>query len=135
MTRTKHGHHIPGTTDADERFHMSVYRCGGITLCVNCRKEAGLIQDTPAEVSQRNSILELLEKHTERVNYSVEDLLLNFFGSYEKARQFAHLYILEEEPLEVELSEGLDLFENRYKMRATTKWRIRHKTAEELAKE
>ena len=40
MTRTTHGHHIPGTSRNDEMIKMDPYECGGLFTCNGCREEA-----------------------------------------------------------------------------------------------
>lgn len=60
----------------------------------------------------------------------MEAYLLRFFGSHENAQQQAHLFVIEQEPVEVRAEqptpEGMVF-------RASTRYRIRPKTAEELA--
>lgn len=41
MTRTKHGHHIPGSTHDDEKFHLTPQPCGGAFRCIDCAVESG----------------------------------------------------------------------------------------------
>lgn len=39
MTLTKHGHHIPGTTTANEQTNPMVHRCGGPEICGPCARD------------------------------------------------------------------------------------------------
>lgn len=40
MTRTTHGHHIPGTTTGDEVNELEVQNCLGMAGCGTCMEEA-----------------------------------------------------------------------------------------------
>lgn len=40
MTRTTHGHHVPGTPTDDEVLPVAVARCGGPSVCRRCSREA-----------------------------------------------------------------------------------------------
>jgi hypothetical protein len=58
-----------------------------------------------------------------------EKYVLSVFGTRENLERYAHLYVLETEPAEFESSSDGD----RVTFRATTRYRVRPKTVEELA--
>ena len=62
MTRTVHGHHIPGTVDLDPTAarKVSIFRCGGLQLCSVCRDEAGA-NASPREFLSKIVIIEAVQ--------------------------------------------------------------------------
>ncbi|WP_431785368.1 hypothetical protein [Microbacterium maritypicum] len=68
----------------------------------------------------------------EGISRQMEARLLEFFGSRENAEAFAHLYVIEEHPLTLSTSEQLD---GTVTLQASSTWRLRCKTEEELAAE
>jgi hypothetical protein len=49
MTRTSHGHHIPGSRIDDEMERVSVARCGGVKLCTQCIRESAGVPQRPSD--------------------------------------------------------------------------------------
>lgn len=62
----------------------------------------------------------------------IDDLLLNFFGSEKEFQRIGHLFIIEQEPVKMELMQMADFRGNDFRWRAETKFRIRPKTTTEL---
>ncbi|QFG09183.1 hypothetical protein PBI_SPORTO_78 [Arthrobacter phage Sporto] len=58
--------------------------------------------------------------------------LLQFFGSQDDLMKYGHLYVLEAEPVKMELMSHADFEGNTFMCQAVLKTRIRRKTAEEL---
>ena len=46
MTHTTHGHHIPWTTRLDEIATVDTARCGGVTICTVCQRDAAQATDS-----------------------------------------------------------------------------------------
>jgi len=57
MTLTRHGHHIPHTTDADEDSFVARARCGGVGLCRSCNQDAVAARGTGEDELNRKVIL------------------------------------------------------------------------------
>lgn len=68
----------------------------------------------------------------EDLNTQIENLLLDFFGSQKEIQRIGHLFVIEQEPVQMELIQMGDLEGNNFKWRAETKFRIRPKTMKEL---
>lgn len=75
MTRTKHGHHISGTTYDDEKFLITPQPCGGASVCIECAKDCGTIKvlkdghilldiDNPAEAHTHLVFLLSVVRHS-----------------------------------------------------------------------
>lgn len=62
----------------------------------------------------------------------IDAMLLKFFGSEEDLRRYIHLYVLEHEPVKMELMTHAELTGNSFMCQAITKIRIRPKTLAEL---
>jgi hypothetical protein len=62
----------------------------------------------------------------------IEAMLLGFFGSMEDAMKYGHLYVLEQEPVEMEMTQMADFQGNDFKYRAEVRMRLRPKTQQEL---
>lgn len=68
----------------------------------------------------------------ESIAGQIDALLAGFFGSIEEARRLGHLYVLEQDPVEMEMTQMADFQGNDFKYRAECRMRIRPKTKEEL---
>lgn len=62
----------------------------------------------------------------------IDALLLGFFGSMEDAMKYGHYYVIEQEPVKMEMTQMADFQGNDFKYRAECTMRIRPKTNEEL---
>ncbi|QFG11791.1 hypothetical protein PBI_SALK_80 [Arthrobacter phage Salk] len=75
---------------------------------------------------------DVFEQTGSRLAADMDKALLGFFGSEADLRRFAHLYVLEEIPLQVETMYEPNFNGDYFYIRAESRWRIRPKTPEEL---
>lgn len=70
----------------------------------------------------------------EKINKQIDEQLLSFFGSQDHILKYGHLYVLEAEPVRMEMMSHNELASNTNTImcQVMTKIRIRHKTLEEL---
>jgi hypothetical protein len=66
-----------------------------------------------------------------RLAEDMDKRIIEFFGSEQDVRRFAHLYILEEIPMNIEMAYTPDFNGDFFSVRAESRWRIRPKTLQE----
>lgn len=134
MTKTSHGHHIPGSPTFDERADQPVARCSVFLGCARCIQESSdyaLQSLAPAKPSLgiANEAARFhqttIEKILERI---MEDPTVHYL--YEQ-----DLLVLEMGDPVVEIREQDFRLNSDTKLRITTEYRIRAKTKAEIAEE
>lgn len=69
------------------------------------------------------------------INKQIDEIMLKFFGSQSEFLKYGHLYVIEAEPVKMEMMSHADFVGNTFLCQAITKLRIRFKTPEELEAE
>lgn len=88
----------------------------------------------PPEPPQNTPLNLIKEGLKNEIADQIDAQLLKFFGSIEDMRRYGHLYVLETEPVRMELMthSDLDFNSKTFMCQAITKTKIRPKTREEL---
>lgn len=82
------------------------------------------LPDNPMTIAQL--LTEQVQKAMQKQNDNLEEMLLNFFGSYENAVTYAGDYVLEEDRHFAELSDNI--LDSSARLRITHTYRLRPKT-------
>jgi len=81
---------------------------------------------------QHDPIAQIVSEATDATAAAMDEYLLGIFGTREDAARFAHLYVLEVEQTKVEALTEVGRGEDSFQVRASTRYRLRPKTTEEL---
>lgn len=83
-----------------------------------------------SEEVYKNTLLDQAGNVFYGLTQSLDDYLLEFFGTKENAERYSHLYILEQHPYQFETE--LDAKTNMMRVTAHTTYRLRFKTQDEM---